>query len=179
MRNKAYSLVELIVVIAIILVLASAAVIGSQNIIKSLRLNNAFNKVVFMVQQARNLAITAKNTFATPVTQYEVRFYLDATTSPQKVEIFAKGPDQVMETYTFNAASGLSVAISNYINASPTNFCSTPTIIAFEQTTAKTNINCPGTTPPNTPILQIKVQGQNANQKTFLFQRGAGIPQVQ
>ena len=167
----------MIVVVCIVMILAAAAITGSAGILRNLRFGNAFNKIVLMVQSARGLAVTGKNSYDTPITSYDVRFNLSAS---QSVDIFANGPNVVVETYTIEATTGLQIFANELENAAAPTPCSgldPAAVLSFAQNSAALTLTCGGT--PR-PLMQFGIQeGAGGTSKTFLIHQAAGIPQVQ
>ncbi|GEM_PF-4658226 len=171
--KKGFTIIELIIVISILIVLAGAALSGAGGIIRSLRFGNAFNKVILMVQQARSLAVTGKNS---DMKWYEVQF---SFVTPNTAVFQGEKQDatmQVIERFTLDLQTNLSFV-------SPQG-CS-PAAIRFLNGRAETQLICTGG--PTSPLLTIELEENTpgaaadalpARQKSFSIHRASGIPQI-
>lgn len=169
--KKGFTLVELIIVITIILVISSFAVGGITRIAQSMRFGNTFNKIVLMVQSARNMAITEKNS---AVKNYSIEF--DSNQNPHSVTI--KGDAEEIEKLTLDASTNLNLTNQDWIGIG----CN-KAIISFSTGAAKTTLTCEGAANPNPSMLSIGIQesleeGAVGRTKTFSIHAASGIPQV-
>ena len=103
-NKKAFTILEIIIAIAVILILATAALSGSGGIIRSMRFNNAFNKMVLMVQKAKSLATSGKKT---DVKNYKVEFLLDKGAANL---IADTGTAEIMDTLQLEQTSSLKLS---------------------------------------------------------------------
>lgn len=164
MNKKAFTIAELIIVIAITMILAAAAIGGTRTIIQTLRFNNIFNKTVMMVQEARNLAVTQKST--KPI-EYSVA--IDFVAIKLK-----EGRNTTISTTTLAQDSDLSFSFEpNCLSVE----------IIFAPGTANTELNCIGSTTEHPESLKITLvetdNNEIARQKSFSIHKTAGIPQVE
>lgn len=167
--NEGFTIVELIIVITIVLILSSAAISGTAGLIKNLRFNNTFNKVIFMVQQARNMAVTGKST---GVTSYTVYFYAN------KVELKAQkvGSTDTLSEITLGTDFNL-VALPG-----ATGSCSDASI-SFNNGNAETTLTCTGSSSATdvkslTVSLQEIANSSTGLTRSFSIYSASGIPQV-
>lgn len=167
-KTSGYTIIELIIVISIVLILAGTAIGASGGIIRGLRFTNTFNKMIFMVQSARNRAVTGRNQ---NYTAYRIQFSISAPPIPQTAtqkSVSATG-ETILETLTLEATTGLSFTSAENC---------TEAVIEFTNGSGSTSLQCVGGTDPNPPLLQIGLQeGTSTRTKTFLIHRAAGIPQ--
>lgn len=188
MDKKAYTLLELMIVVAIVLILAGAAIIGSSGIVKNIQFGNAFNKTVFMVQKARNLAINGKNTAQTPaVNSYAVKFDMPAAPGLHSVAIVAlgaeetigSGDEEMLETYILTNNMGIELLASDVSSGASGTACTGSAVIYFENKTGNVSFDCTGG--PDAPnIMQFGIQetGDATTARTFLIHRAVGTPQI-
>ncbi|MBI2638694.1 prepilin-type N-terminal cleavage/methylation domain-containing protein [Candidatus Peregrinibacteria bacterium] len=176
--KKGFTIVELIIVIAILIIMAGAALGGVGGIIRGLRFSNTFNKMILMIQQARSLAVTGKNS---DMKAYEVQF------SFAPVEAILRGIKQddsvqTIETFVLNSSS-TNLSFSNPLNCNPA------TTIRFLSGKAETQLVCEGIAEQNVALLTVGLQETALNtapgavpaivrQKSFTVHRAAGIPQI-
>jgi prepilin-type N-terminal cleavage/methylation domain-containing protein len=178
MKKSGFSLVELIIVIAIIMILAAAGLTGYGSISTNLRFNNTFNRIIQMVEQARSMAVTGKGTAG----GYGVHIKNDIENDT--VELFSSNPD---DASTYSALSHKPID-SEIIKASAklelkatteeAMTCSTATIF-FERNTSKTSLYCIAIDLKTPPVLKIELSTSDASKtKSFSIHKAAGIPQL-
>ncbi len=174
--KKGFTIVELIIVIAILIIMAGAALSGTGGIIRGLRFSNTFNKMVLMVQQARSLAVTGKNS---DMKWYEVRFSFSSPGTAILQGEKQDGTTQEIERLSLDSQTNLS-----FIN--PLN-CNPATLIRFLNGRAETQLVCEGISQEQVAILTIGLQENAANaapgaaairSKSFSIHRASGIPQI-
>lgn len=172
----AFTIIELIIVIAILLILAAGAFGGTGGIIRGLRFSNAFNKMVLMVQQARSLAVTGKNP---DLKSYEVQLNMSAPFSAVLQGIQQNDAPQIIESFTLDAAS-TNLSLTN-------NGGCDPAIIRFLNGKAETQLLCTGGSLPSVTLLTIMLEDTSGgapagtapvHSKSFTIHRAAGIPQI-
>lgn len=180
--KKAFTLIEIIIVMAIVLILTAAAITGTSRILKNIQFNNVFNKLVFMVQTARNLAIAGKTG------DTNVRFYdLHVETSlNQFLDLRTRNADGSTDSieFYFIDKNKFKVFSSDITNGIPGIDCPQEVHIKFEVGTGKFFVNCPGGLNPEAKIIQVGVKELQENapgtrEQSFLIHRATGIPQVQ
>lgn len=177
-NKKAFTIIEILIAITVILILAAAALSGSGGIIRSMRFNNAFNKMVFMVQRARNLAIAGKNA---DVEKYAVEIFKNTAalfTSPESAtsEILTL-PESTKLQFKTKTETGLE--------------CISMAIIIFKNGVSEPVLACDGEmsgsldpTSGNTAnTLKITLQELGASdepvrEKTFSINHISGVPQL-
>lgn len=172
--NRGFTIAEIIIAITVIIILAAAAVTGSAGLIRTLRFNNAFNKMIFMVQQARSLAVTGKNSEA--VKAYGVRF--DFPSSATLYNIQSNDTTQNSEILQLEVTTELA-------------FYSSPNCkiarIQFTNGNGETSLECEGGMQNDPPLLTLGIcEGENCindlntapRNKNFSIHRAAGIPQI-
>lgn len=175
--KKGFTIIELIIVVAILIIMAGAALSGTGGIIRGLRFSNAFNKIVLMVQRARSLAVTGKNP---NIKWYEVQF---SFASPGTAILQGEKQDgitQEIERFTLEPQTNLS--FSKIPNCDPT------AEIRFLNGKAETQLICQGIAEEQVTLLTIGLQENAANaapgaaavrSKSFTIHRASGIPQVE
>lgn len=170
--NRGFTIAELIIVIAIIIILAGAAITGSAGLIRSLRFSNTFNKMIFMVQQARSLAVTGKGTAA----NYDVLIEM----VPLNISIGSStsATRDIIETLVLEETTNLKFFASHTGGPS----CGTTATIQFERGSGKTSLQCDSANPPPSSltvgIREVEV-GVEKRSKTFSIHQAAGIPQIE
>ncbi|MBI5413487.1 prepilin-type N-terminal cleavage/methylation domain-containing protein [Candidatus Peregrinibacteria bacterium] len=162
MKKSAFTLIELMIVIAIMLILAAAAMSGMSSVLRNLRFGNAFNKAVFMVQQARNLAATEKGAAAS----YRVEIASD------NIKLFAD--TTLTETYNLQNMPGATF-VSQVTGI--TGNCSTAKI-EFAKGAAKTILTCEGGSANPASLTVALSDTANSLNKSFSIHNAAGIPQL-
>lgn len=185
--KRAFTVAELLIIIAVILILSAAAIGGSQGLMRSLRFGNSFNKIMFMIQRARSLAVTGKNP---DVKSYQVNFKLpleDGLPAPgaaahtaalQKIlEGATSAPDddstEISETFTLETSTRLFFAATP--PAGITETCDSVTL-TFKNGNAQTSLSC-NTTAISQITLELKENGAERSKK-ILIHGATGIPQV-
>lgn len=171
----AFTLVELIVVISIVMILSGAAMSGASGVIKSSRFTNAFNKMVFMVQNARSLALAGKDA---DVEKYEVRVSTVADQAGSYrasfVSVKAGNAESVLDSVALPNVFGLRFT-GNAGNSS----CAPLATIRFYNPGARTELVCEGAGSPNASAFTLGLAETNgARAKTFSIHAAAGIPQI-
>lgn len=170
-RKNAFTLIEFLIVITVVMILAATAITGSTGVIQNLRFGNAFNKMVFMVQQARNLALTAKG----KIPGYQIKF------DNKKIELFTtEGNDKKLDTLNL-PAQGITYCVEN-LSAGATPSVTLPSCncnsasIGFTSGTAKTILSCAG---QNVAFMRFGIKTtDNTRQKFFTIHAATGIPQI-
>lgn len=178
--KKAFTLIEIIIVMAIILILTTAAITGTSKVLKNLRFTNSFNKVVFMIQKARDLAISGKEGG-----NIAINYTVEIDTSNNFMTIQAEGTsgprEEVEGYYVLNKDKGYKL-FANDVTSGSTQ-CPIVVWIKFEIQTGKISVNCPGGLSPPAKVMEIGLQefpvGPGTREQTILFHRATGIPQVQ
>ncbi len=168
MNKKAFTLIEIFIVIGIVLILAAAAINGYRGIAKTMRFNNTFNKIVAIVQQARNMASNEKNT---DITAYKIEFAAkqDTTHIVTLNSYGATAADKKeIEKLTLNEEMIL------YPKGS--SLCSSASI-SFKNGTTETSMMCDAATADSLKIKLTDADG--IYNKEFLIHRSSGIPQIQ
>lgn len=174
MKRPGLSIAELIIVIAIIMVLAATTIGSIGTISRNLRFGNAFNKIVFMVQQARSSALTAKGN--------QEKFGFSMNMAENKAELFSEsgGNRTVLETTVFASEVGI---LQYAADATQAPFpCANTAAVMFDRSSAKVTLVCDGREPPALMRFGLKESnnvGADAREKFFTIHRGSGIPQVQ
>lgn len=163
-KKDGLTFVELMIVVAIVIIISAAGVASSRGVVKNLQFQNYFNRMIFMVQEARNLAITSKDQYAV---SYSVQF--DTPANNTKVTVFKTMVDASnfdVEVYPF--------ALSDFAITSAPN-CAATAIIKFESSTGKTSISCDGNP---LPFIELGLTDNVGKTRTFSIHQVAGIPQV-
>lgn len=178
MKKQAFTLAELIVVISIIIVLAGASIIGTAGIIKNLRFANAFNRLVFMVQEARSRAVTSRGTAAAYIVT--IAFTSDATTSKKTITLTenpapTSGPPNI-DSNTLDTAGSIIFSAKDRSGGSPGSACSSSASIRFERKTARATLTCNGTVKN---LMEFGIEETGRTPKSFLIHQAAGIPQLE
>lgn len=198
-----FTLVEIMVVIAIVMILASAAVLQTSQVQNLLQFNNTFSRLTLMVQRARNLASTETEAG----TDFGV--YMEGTdlfTGQQKITLFANritnpggnerydplaagDPPGARDEKLENALvlpAGIQVTGFNFQDGQK---CTTQTLIFFESGTGNATFYCNDTKMDRSAIdptknqsgqLQIGLnQNATSRQKCFVIHVLSGIPQIE
>ena len=174
MKRRAFTLVELLIVIGAILILSAAAVSGARKVIRSLTFGDNFNKLVFMVQRARNTAISGKDT---NIAIYGVRINPQAGTATY----FTKNIGGVTEDQTDPPVIRLR-AEDNFSFTAVAGLACTEARIEFVNGKAETRLACEGAgeANKNPDLLTVNVHDARENTKrTFSIHKAAGVPQVE
>lgn len=193
----AFTLVEIMVVIAIVMILASAAVLQTSQVQNLLQFSNTFSRLTLMAQRARNLAFTETESG----TDFGV--YMEGTdivTGQQKVTLFADrdgderydpsgGDPEVSDEKLENALvlpQGIKVLGDNFQGPES---CTSQILILFESATGNMVFFCNGTKMDKDAIdpsqnqsgqLQINLQQEATDrEKCFVIHVLSGIPQIQ
>lgn len=170
--SKGFTILEIVIAIAVILILATAALSGSGGIIRSMRFSNAFNKIILMVQRAKSLATSGKKT---DVKSYKVEFLLDKGT----VNLIADTETaETMDTLELEQTSLLKLTSPSCGDAI------TYSVIIFNNQTNEIELKCsnaPGAT--NESLLKISLEekdidGNSVREKTFSINHLSGLPQL-
>lgn len=177
---KGFTIIEIIIVIVVILILATAAISGSAGLIRSLRFNNAFNKMVFMVQQARSLAVTERNSdveaYGVQFNLHEppnntIAFFADETDNSNDFQLDTAPTDETIESFQLESATGIALTAGSCLNFA---------VILFRNGNGEAILNCNGDTDIN--VLTIGLQeveaGAEIRAKTFSIHRATGVPQI-
>lgn len=170
---------ELVIVTVVVIILASSVLMGTGQVMRNLRFGNAFNKMVFMVQQARNAAITSKGDFD----YYGVEF---AMPNIKTVGRFAEKTGVLQKTYVENLIIEESVN-SNILIKDKTNNpagvdCGTG-IVKFEKKTAQVSFICTNLLASKPTLMEFglkeKAEVQGPKTKSFAIHMQSGVPQIQ
>lgn len=110
-RDSGFSLLEMLMVVALLIIMASITFMSLQPMLRQQRVNNAYNTVLGAMRQARDNSVAQR-------TSYEV--LLDNTTTPHSVRVrpTLPGPQGIQRTLTyelpfdvgFNIVSGIPTA---------------------------------------------------------------------
>lgn len=175
-NNQAFTLLEIIIVVTIVLILATAAVSQTGSVQQLLKFNNVFQQTVFFVQRARTMALTQR--------EDAPRFGVDFSTS-NSIQLFKDPAATVEETFQF--PSGIIHHVTIGV-AGGTNCPSAQ--ITFDRETARTRFSCTGIDEPL--VLQVTLcqltSGSSATDcasaptdiirsRSFVIHRAAGVPQ--
>lgn len=181
---------EIVIAIAVILILAAAALQGSGGIIRSMRFNNAFNKLVLMVQKGKSLATAGKDT---SVEKYAIIISLTGISSvyPENTaalvlyKYLAPKPE-VLELLNLEETSKLYLKTEKADGLK----CSQIAAIIFKNGTAEPTLACDGNSVSLNPaaadltnILKISLEEKDAavnqvREKTFSISNLSGVPQL-
>lgn len=170
-KNKAFTILEIVIAIAVILILAAAALQGSGGIIRSMRFNNAFNKLVLMVQKGRNLAIASRDT---NVEKYEIKIDLASNTADLVKYAKSSTTSESIELLTFTDTSNMSLKAASDIE------CNTTAVATFLNGTSEPTLKCDASA-VNTLKISLREKdaaGNQVREKTFSVNRLSGIPQL-
>ena len=93
-RTSGFSLLEMCMVMALILIMASVSFISMQPMMRAQRVNNAYNTVLGAMRQARDNSVAQR-------TSYSV--FMDSTTSPHRVVVTPTfvGPQGIQATVSY------------------------------------------------------------------------------
>lgn len=174
--KKGFTMAELVIVITIIIVLSVAALGGLGSVQRSMRLTNSFNKILLMVQQARSMAVTEKDT---TLKNYEVEFNSNVN-APDSVIVRGNtkdnSPAKEIERYILDQSIKLKLISEN-------NACTPKAIVRFVSGNATTQLTCLGIGSDAVVMLKLGIQevaqgNAQAQSKTFSIHNASGIPQV-
>lgn len=166
--KSAFTLAEMLVVVMIVLILAAAAVRGTSGVLKNLRFTNSFDKMIFMIQQARGLALTSKDS---NVKTYE--FIIDFTAKPMKATTFKIKKDEAKQE-----TDRLILDDAGTLKFTAAPECVNTAAIQFDNGTGDTELICDLTTPTSFTI-GLAESAPGGKSKTFSIHKAAGIPQVE
>lgn len=168
-KNIGFTLAELFIVVTIVLILAAVALGGVSGTLRNLRFGNAFNKMIFMVQQGRGLASTGRDS---AVAVYIVQFNFTAS-DPRAITIKQKLDNTLEEIDRLI----LDPRDFQFFAAAPCNQASV-IVIQFTNGKAATQLLCDNVAQS---LLTIGLQEtrQAGNSKTFSIHQASGVPQVQ
>lgn len=171
MNRGGYTIIELVIVVAIVLILTASVLAGTGSLTRSLRFNNSFDKLILLVQQARSLAEANKDS---SIKSYGVRFEWDPTTS---AVIFSENQTG---TITDDANSKLTLTGGTQLKIFTPQNCTPNATIRFTAGSADAGLRCEGVANPNVALLTLGIRDTStANKtKTFSIHRVGGIPQV-
>lgn len=194
MRNKtplkAFTILEIIIAIAVILILAAAALQGSGGIIRSMRFNNAFNKLVLMTQKARSMAVAGKNV---DIEKYAIIISLEGF-PPQYPKNTA-----ALISYKYSAAKPEILDILNLTEASKLYLktekadgllCNNIAVAIFKNGFAEPILACDGNSAGLNPasadmtntlkisLVEEDAAGNEIREKTFSINHLSGLPQL-
>lgn len=174
MSKKAFTIIEILIAITVILILAAAALGNSGGIIRSMRFNNTFNKMILMVQKAKSLATSGKKT---DVKNYKVEFLLDDGTVNLIADTATGG--ETMDTLHLGKTSLLKLT-----SPSCGETAATYSAIIFTNKTNEIELKCSNTpNAGNEPLLRIKLTEEDASgkpvrEKNFSVSNLSGVPQL-
>ena len=155
--KKAFTLVEIIIVLTVIMIMSVMAVGGTSGILGNIRFTNAFNKMLLLVQQASNLSINGKNP---DIINYSV------TITPGQ-DIVLKGDSTEIDKITSTDLKEFSI----YCEPN----CTVATI-SYSNGTAVTDLTCTGIGKVNS--LKIGLRKGTTYDKSFQVYKAGGIIQV-
>lgn len=171
MNRGGYTIIELIIVVAIVLILTASVLAGTGSLTRSLRFNNSFDKLILLVQQARSLAKANKDS---SIKSYGVRFEWDLTTS---AVVFSENQTG---TVADEVSSKLTLADGTQLKIFTPQNCTLSATIRFAAGSADASLRCEGVAKPDVALLTMGIRDTStANKtKTFSIHRVGGIPQV-
>lgn len=159
--KKAFTLVEMIIVLTVIMIMSVMAISGTSGILGNIRFTNAFNKMLLLVQQASNLSINGKNS--------DIKNYSVTITPGQ--DIVLKGDSTEIDKITSADLKEFS------IYAEPN--CTVATI-GYSNGTAIADLTCTGIGAPNDKVNSLKIGLKKGTtfDKSFLIHKAGGVIQV-
>lgn len=179
-RKSGFTLLELVIVIAVVLILASVAVSQSSSTLDFLRFNKTFNKIIFMVQKTRDLAITAgkSDEDVSAVFAYYTKFSVVSgvlgVPDAYHVEIFAKKTARDERIEDFSVPANISLRIESGVSSCT--LSPDPPQLSFSNRTADLSFTCSGVSDP----ASIKVKlSDSSRQKSFVIHKASGVPRVE
>ena len=190
MRQKAFTIVELLIVIAILLIMASIALVNARGIIQEQKISNNYNELTSILEGMRNSALTNQNSQTLGL---RVEFTLtnsDEPTNMQQNEIKpGLNPNTTISSQLDSTKNyltqGLRVSVEKQeenTRNNPTIPCNSSASIMFESQTGKVLFSCDSADfAPNPLITQLKIGLTDINTpartRFFTIHRAAGIPQ--
>lgn len=190
--EQGFTVVELLIVITIMLVLASSAIAGGMYILRMLKFNNVFNKVILMVQNARSMAATEKGGGETA--KYGVRFF---SGTPFYVQIFSQSAADATDgtiTEAFYLPRDFSMQIQDLTITIGSSTCEStvPTTplaeIIFPKASRDIVMKCEGTDvssgpdpPEKIKLMQFSISSVGpfgTTTKAFVVHKTTGMPQI-
>ncbi|MEK9133086.1 MAG: type II secretion system protein [Patescibacteria group bacterium] len=175
MNKSGFTLLELMISIVVILILAAAVLGGTGSVMQNLRFGNAFNKIVFMVQSVRSMALIAKGDIAV----YGIAFTQPNVDGFGAVETFSQSADDqktVLESFIlpsninsyFYAAKSANVDIS----------CGNSAGVTFERGTVRVTFDCGGQSPTEPVVVFGLKEKVGTRSKSFRVHKQTGMPQM-
>jgi len=164
--KKAFTLVEIIIVLTVIMIMSVMAVSGTSGMLVNIRFTNAFNKTLLLVQQASNLAISGKNS--------DIKDYSVTITITPVQDIVLKGDSTEIDKITSADLKEFS------IYASSGQDCTIATI-SYSNGAAKADLTCTGIGAPNDKVSSLKIglkKGTTGLDKSFQVYKAGGNIQV-
>lgn len=173
--SPAFTLIEIIIVTAIIIILTAAAITGASGVVKTLRFNNTFDKVVFMLQKTRSIAIAERKN------EPYYQFMIETQHPPYFTQI--RTWNEVIEQFEVDPLPGqdYELIVTDLTSGLP---CPHITEINFDPKTGKMSINCPGIPQVDeAKLIEFRLRefpfiSGKSREKIFLIHRAVGIPQV-
>lgn len=180
--KRGFTLLELLIVISIMVILTAAVIGGSRGLSDQLKINNTQDKLTFMLQRARNLALSNKENndpqaprvagygleIATGgVPHNTARIFADQEASADNT---VNPNEKVYESYNFDTMD-YSVIVEKENNT----VCVDYVVFMFEAGTGKTSLYC-NNRATSANMLFVKTQAGN-KVKQFYMHRAAGIVQ--
>jgi len=181
-NSGAYSINEMLIVIVIIVILASATISGTGRIVKNLRFSNTFNQLVFLFQKGRNLAIAGKS-----VNAEEKDYLLTIQTQNNGIGLGTYTDDSSLGGMYFNQ-NGLQLFGNDITNGFPGEECGTRVWVKFKRKTGDMDTDCPGSSQIKSKLLEVGLYERNqfdtgrlpgGRQQTFIISKASGLIQVQ
>ena len=112
-RTSGFSLLELVMVLALIVIMSSITFISLQPMLRQQRLNNAYNTVLGAMRQARDNSVAQRTSY---------RVTLDSTTTPHsvRVEPTLAGPQGIQAAVTYTLPTDVKFSAESGIPTAPT-----------------------------------------------------------
>lgn len=192
--NRAFTLIEILVTVGIILIIASVGLIGGSSVVNNLRFSNAFNKMMLIVQNARARSLTTQaSATQSNIVQYSVeflpasgsvRFFSESGTA--RLGEFNTGQpsaeDDLLMEPAFDVATavpGAALVLENLNPATPP-VCAQNIVISFAKGTRNLTMRCDGAAQIYHVRLGLQTgAGLTLKKKTFTLHQASGIGQLE
>lgn len=174
--NGGYTIVELIITSLILLIMAGIAFDFGRNLIRAQRLNYTYNRIVDMIQQTRNLALTQNSVNSN--LNYTIVFDLRNSNIDIKKSL-ANGGSEEIDNFNLNSDD---MAVSASLD---TNLPSSCDLLSIEYSATNKNYakySCTdnnGSTHNDFHQIKFRIQDNKTNKaRAFLIHKGSGTPQI-
>ncbi|PIQ78490.1 hypothetical protein COV82_00875 [Candidatus Peregrinibacteria bacterium CG11_big_fil_rev_8_21_14_0_20_46_8] len=182
MNRAAYSIIELLVVVAILLILAAVAVGTANGVLAEQRMNNAYNAVTNLIQEARGNALASKDS---QIAEYRITIPQPLIANPNQPvtvvlsSVSTSGAETQLERIDLGN-QGLDIL---FYQDQQQQACNLTSRIMYQTQTGTPIFECAVTAYTgnlNTKQIRIEIRErnqQNPRQRLFTIHRASGTPQ--